>query len=92
MLWGRPVHLQGRINEEVVLISVADSDAATERQVVGEETVQPWPVVESGGSGLCECRSQDRSLAIGSSASSHLRPGPRRPRQHTAPIPVFWKR
>ncbi len=46
LLWGRPVHLQGRVNEELVLISLAGPGAEPERRGVGADTARPGHVIE----------------------------------------------
>ena len=45
-LWGRPVHLQARVNDEITLTTLAEVGAEAERQVIGEETEQPGCWVE----------------------------------------------
>ena len=45
-LWGRPVHVQGRVNEQMMLTTLTSPDAEPERQVIGKETVKPGHVIE----------------------------------------------
>jgi stage V sporulation protein R len=45
-IWGRPVHLQGRVNEELVLISLAGPEAEPERRVIGEGLSPPAHAIE----------------------------------------------
>jgi len=44
-LWGRPVHLQARIEEEMWLFSCKDEDAQPSRERIGEETPRPAHIV-----------------------------------------------
>jgi stage V sporulation protein R len=44
-LWGRPVHLQARVNEEMTLLSVLDGDGVVKREKISEETPGPAHVV-----------------------------------------------
>ncbi|MEO0482963.1 MAG: SpoVR family protein [Planctomycetota bacterium] len=41
LLWGRPVHLQCLVNEEMTLLSCAEVSGAIERQRIGESTPKP---------------------------------------------------
>ncbi len=45
-VWGRPVHLQARVNEEMTLTTLQAPDAEPSRQVIGEETPEPAHMVE----------------------------------------------
>jgi stage V sporulation protein R len=45
-LWGRPVHLRARINDEPVLISVDDEIAKPRRSKVSDDTPEPAHAVE----------------------------------------------
>lgn len=46
LLWGRPVHLQARINDEMQVIIVEDADGKPRRYKVTEETPEPAHVLE----------------------------------------------
>ena len=45
-IWGRPVHLQARLNEQMTLTTLAAPDAEPTRQVIGDETPAPAHMVE----------------------------------------------
>ncbi len=45
-LWGRPVHLQARVNEELTLTTLAEVGGEAVRVVIGEETEKPAHAVE----------------------------------------------
>jgi stage V sporulation protein R len=45
-LWGRPVHLQMRFNDEMWLISMPDPDSEPRKQKVAEDTPRPAHVIE----------------------------------------------
>jgi stage V sporulation protein R len=45
VLWGRPVHLQARIREEMMLISIGDPDDEPHREKITEDTPEPAHVI-----------------------------------------------
>jgi stage V sporulation protein R len=45
-LWGRPVHVQARINDEMILMSLAAPDAEVKRDKISEDTPRPAHVIE----------------------------------------------
>jgi stage V sporulation protein R len=45
-IWGRPVHLQARINEEMRLLSMAGPDAEPASEKITDETPEPAHVIE----------------------------------------------
>lgn len=45
-VWGRPVHLQARVNEEMVLVSLSDPDGEPEKQEIGDELPRPAHMIE----------------------------------------------
>jgi stage V sporulation protein R len=45
-VWGRPVHLQARVNEEMTLTTLAGPEAEPVRQVISEEMPGPAHMVE----------------------------------------------
>ncbi len=45
-IWGRPVHLQARVNEEMRLISMESPDGDPKSEKIGEETPRPAHMVE----------------------------------------------
>ncbi len=45
-LWGRPVHVQARINEEMCLLSLESEDDKVKRERIGDETPPPASIVE----------------------------------------------
>jgi stage V sporulation protein R len=44
-IWGRPAHLQARVNNEMWLFSVDDPDGDPKREKIGEDTPEPAHVV-----------------------------------------------
>lgn len=46
LIWGRPVHLQARINDEMTLTTLAEPDGQAERQTITDELPRPAHVVE----------------------------------------------
>ena len=46
LLWGRPVHLQARINEEMFVTSLHDVEGEAKREKITDETPPPAHVVE----------------------------------------------
>ena len=45
LLWGRPVHLQARINEEMMVISLDKPGEKLKRERVSDETPKPAHLV-----------------------------------------------
>lgn len=45
-IWGRPVHLQCRINEEMRLLTIEDPESEPSSNKIGEETPEPAHVIE----------------------------------------------
>jgi stage V sporulation protein R len=46
LMWGRPVHLQSRINEEMCLISIQGIDDKPKRERIGEDTPKPASLLD----------------------------------------------
>jgi stage V sporulation protein R len=46
LLWGRPVHLQARVNDEMYIISIAEVGGEAKRQKISDETPAPAHVLE----------------------------------------------
>jgi stage V sporulation protein R len=46
VLWGRPVHLQARFNEEMHLVSMEGVDDKPKRERINEDTPKPAHVIE----------------------------------------------
>lgn len=40
-IWGRPVHLESRLEEERMLLSVADEDSPVKKDKISERTARP---------------------------------------------------
>lgn len=45
LIWGRPVHLQARINDDMYLMSIGDPDAKTKREKISDDTPAPAHIV-----------------------------------------------
>ncbi len=45
-IWGRPVHLQARVNEEMRLLTMDEPDADPKSEKIGDETPRPAHVIE----------------------------------------------
>ncbi|MBL0927530.1 MAG: SpoVR family protein [Phycisphaerales bacterium] len=46
LIWGRPVHVQARCDDQMFLLTCADAGEAVKREKIGEETPKPAHVME----------------------------------------------
>lgn len=46
LLWGRPVHLQARINDEMMLLSIEQPGDKLKRERIGDDTPKPAHIVD----------------------------------------------